>query len=67
MTPEEAIVAATINGAFAMGVAAETGSISKGKRANLLITKPIDSYNALPYHFGMHQIDRVLLNGDDIV
>jgi len=67
MTPEEAIVAATINGAFAMGVAQETGSISKGKRANLIITKPIDSYNAIPYHFGTHQIETILLNGDEIV
>lgn len=67
MTPEEAIVAATINGAFAMGIAQETGSISKGKLANLIITKPIDSYNAIPYHFGMHQIETILLNGDEIV
>lgn len=67
MTPEEAIVAATINGAFAMGVASETGSISKGKRANLIITKPIPSFNAMPYHFGSHQIDTILINGDEII
>lgn len=66
MTPEEAIVAATINGAFAMGVANEVGSITKGKKANLIITKPINSYNAIPYNFGFHQIDCVLLNGIDI-
>lgn len=66
MTPEEAIVAATINGAFAMGVAHEVGSITKGKKANLIITKPINSYNAIPYNFGFHQIDSVLLNGIDI-
>lgn len=63
MTPEEAIVAATINGAFAMGVADETGSISKGKRANVIITKPIHSYNAIPYHFGTDQIETILING----
>lgn len=67
MTPEEAIIAATINGAFAMGVAHETGSITKGKRANLLITKPIDSYNAIPYCFGTHQLEAILLNGENIL
>ncbi len=67
MTPEEAIVAATINGAFAMGVADSVGSISKGKKANLIITKAISSYNALPYQFGMHQIDSILLNGDKLL
>ncbi len=67
MTPEEAIIAATINGAFAMNVAKDTGSITKGKRANLIITKPIDSYNAIPYHFGMHQIESILLNGDEVL
>ena len=64
MTPAEAIVAATINGAFAMDVAKETGSITKGKKANLIITKPLPSYNAIPYHFGQHQIDKVIVNGE---
>ncbi|ANH61250.1 imidazolonepropionase [Dokdonia donghaensis] len=64
MTPAEAIVAATINGAFAMDVAKETGSITKGKKANLIITKPLPSYNAIPYHFGQHQIDEVIVNGE---
>ena len=67
MTPEEAIVAATINGAFAMGVASQTGSISKGKLANLIITKPLKSFHAMPYHFGMHQIEILLINGDELV
>lgn len=64
MAPAEAIVAATINGAFAMDVAKETGSITKGKKANLIITKPLPSYNAIPYHFGQHQIDKVIVNGE---
>ena len=64
MTPAEAIIAATINGAFAMDVAAETGSITKGKKANLIITKPLPSYNAIPYHFGESQIDTIIVNGD---
>lgn len=67
MTPAEAIVAATINGAFAMGVASTTGSISKGKLANLIITKPMASFHAMPYSFGMHQIDTILINGDELV
>ena len=63
MTPQEAIVAATINAAFAMGVADEVGSITKGKRANLIITKPLKSFNALPYYFGNHCIEDVLIDG----
>ena len=63
MTPEEAIIAATINGAFAMDVASETGSITKGKKANLIITTPQKSYNTIPYRFGHHQIDQLILNG----
>ena len=63
MTPEEAINAATINGAYAMGIENEYGSISRGKRANLIITKPIPSYNFLPYAFSEDHIDKVLING----
>lgn len=63
MTPEEAIIAATINGAFAMDVASETGSITKGKKANLMITTPQKSYNAIPYRFGQHQIEQLIVNG----
>ncbi|MFC4634235.1 imidazolonepropionase [Dokdonia ponticola] len=64
MTPEEAIIAATINGAFAMDVASKVGSITKGKKANLIITTPQKSYNTLPYRFGYHQIDQLILNGE---
>ena len=49
MTPEEAINAATINGAYAMGISDTHGSITVGKKANLIITKPITSYYQLPY------------------
>jgi imidazolonepropionase len=63
MTPEEAINAATINGAYAMGVQNEVGSITKGKRANLIITKPIPNYYQIPYSFGTNLIDKVLING----
>ncbi|MDM1379460.1 imidazolonepropionase [Myroides marinus] len=63
MTPEEAINAATINGAYAMGVEKEYGSITKGKKASLIITKPLHSFYELPYAFGTNHIDQVILNG----
>ena len=63
MTPEEAINAATINGAYAMNLLETHGSISKGKKANLIITKQIPSYSYLPYAFGNNLIDKVLING----
>lgn len=66
MFPEEAINAATINGAFAMGLEKEVGSITVGKRANLIITKPIPSIAYIPYAFGSNLIDRVLVNGGQL-
>ena len=63
MTPEEAINAATINGAYAMGISATHGSISIGKKANLIITKPISSYYQIPYAFGSNLIEDVILDG----
>ena len=63
MTPEEAINAATINGAYAMGISETHGSITKGKRANLIITKDITSYYQLPYAFGTNLIDEVIIEG----
>lgn len=64
MTPEEAINAATINGAYAMGLESEVGSITKGKIANLIITKEIPNYYQIPYSFGTDLIDKVLINGE---
>ena len=63
MTPEEAINAATINGAYAMGLAATHGSISKDKKANLIITKKVPGYAYLPYAFGSNHIEQVMING----
>jgi imidazolonepropionase len=63
MTPEEAINAATLNGAYAMGLSNQIGSITKGKKANLIITKEMTSINYLPYAFGSDLIDTVLVNG----
>lgn len=66
MTPAEAINAATINGAYAMGISDMYGSITKGKKANLIITKEVPSYNYLPYAFGNNHIDTVIINGISI-
>lgn len=63
MTPEEAINAATINGAYAMGISATHGSITRGKKANILLTKPVTSYYQLPYSFGTNLIDKVMIEG----
>ena len=63
MTPEEAINAATINGAYAMGISETHGSITIGKKANFIITKPISSLYQLPYAFGSNLIDRVYIEG----
>ncbi len=66
MLPEEAINAATINGAFAMELQNEAGSISIGKKANLIFTKPIPSIAYLPYSFSHNCIDKVMINGQFI-
>ena len=63
MTPEEAINAATINGAYAMGISNMYGSITRGKKANLIITKKVHSYAFLPYSFGDNLIESVIING----
>lgn len=63
MTPEEAINAATINGAYAMGLSESHGSITKGKKANLILTKSISSYYQIPYAFGSNLIESVFING----
>jgi len=63
MTPEEAINAATINGAYAMDLSKTHGSITNGKVANVFITKEIPSYSFIPYAFGSNLIDQVILNG----
>lgn len=64
MIPEEAINAATINGAYAMEVEKICGSISKGKLANLIVTKPIPSIAYLPYSFGSNLVDKVMIAGE---
>ncbi len=66
MLPEEAINAATLNGAYAMGLEDQVGSITVGKLANLIVTKRLPSFGAIPYNFGMPVVDRVLLSGEII-
>jgi imidazolonepropionase len=63
MTPEEAINAVTLNGAFAMDVNDELGSITIGKKANLIFTKKMPSLSYLPYSFGENLIDKVMIKG----
>lgn len=63
LLPEEAINAVTMNGACAMELQHELGSITRGKKANLIITKPINSINNIPYSFGSNLIDTVIING----
>ncbi len=64
MFPEQAINAATLNGAAAMELSKDYGSIAVGKKANLLITKPMPSIAYLPYSFGESQVDKVIINGE---
>jgi imidazolonepropionase len=66
MTPNEAINAATINGAYAMNLNEELGSITKGKLASFFITKEIASHNIIPYNFGNNQIQSVYIKGKKV-
>lgn len=63
LLPEEAINAATLNGAYAMDLGEVLGSITPGKRANLIFTGPIPSLSYLPYAFGSNLIEKVMING----
>lgn len=63
MLPQEAINAATINGAYAMEMENMLGSITIGKKANLIFTKPVPSLAYLPYSFGENLVDKVMING----
>lgn len=63
MLPEEAINAATINGAYAMQAHTVVGSITPGKHANLILTKPVPSLAYLPYSFGSNLIEQVYIRG----
>ncbi len=64
MLPEEAINAATLNGAYAMDIGNELGSITIGKKGNLIFIRPIPSIAYIPYSFGSDLIDKVMINGE---
>jgi len=64
LLPEEAINAATLNGAHAMELGQELGSITVGKKANLILTRPIPSLAYLPYAFGSNLVEKVMLKGE---
>jgi imidazolonepropionase len=64
LLPEEAINAATLNGAHAMDLGQELGSITVGKKANLIVTKPVPSLAYLPYAFGSNLVDKVMIKGE---
>lgn len=66
MLPEEAINAATLNAAFALGLEQEIGSITRGKKANIIITSPMDSIARIPYSFGTNPVWKTLVNGYEI-
>jgi imidazolonepropionase len=66
MTPEEAINAATLNGAYAMNLSKSHGSITIGKVANLILTQDIPSIGFLPYAFGSNLIEKVMIRGEFI-
>lgn len=63
MTPNEAFNAVTYNGAAAMELQHEVGSITRGKKANFIISKTLPSFNLIPYSFGSNLMDRVYING----
>jgi imidazolonepropionase len=64
MLPEEAINAATLNGAFAMSLEDDVGSIAPGKLANLIVTHPVPSLAYVPYAFGSDHIAQVMIRGE---
>ncbi len=63
LLPEEVINAVTLNGAYAMGVEQELGSVAPGKRANLIILKHMSSIAYIPYSYGENKVDTMIING----
>jgi imidazolonepropionase len=64
LTPEEALHACTINGAYAMGISDELGTISRDKKANVFISKKIPTVEFMPYYYGSNKVETVILNGE---
>jgi imidazolonepropionase len=66
MTPAEAVTAATINAAHALGKGSSLGSLEFGKSADLLILS-VPDYREIPYHFGVNQVELVMKDGAVLV
>ncbi|MDE6556794.1 MAG: imidazolonepropionase, partial [Duncaniella sp.] len=66
LTPAESLNATTLNGAFAMGLSGDYGSIARGKIANFYITRPLPSPEFYPYAYATPVISRVFLNGREL-
>jgi imidazolonepropionase len=67
MTPAEAINAATLNGAYAMGLSRDYGSVTVGKVANFFLTVPMPSVAFMPYAYTTPLISRIFLRGEEVV
>jgi imidazolonepropionase len=67
MTPEEVINAATLNSAFAMGLGETHGSVTIGKAASLIITRPIPSLEFIPYAFSTPLVENLILDGKIVI
>ncbi len=63
LTPEEALAALTINGAAALGLSADRGAVSVGRRADLVVSKPVPSLAYLPYSFGEELVEQTIIGG----
>lgn len=66
LTPEEALSALTINGAAALGLSADRGAISVGRRADVVISKPVPSLAYIPYSFGEDLVESVIIGGTKV-
>lgn len=66
LTPEEALNAVTMNGAYALGLSEKMGSITRGKEASFFITKPLPSYAYIPYAFGENHVKKAFIKGEQV-
>jgi imidazolonepropionase len=63
MTPAEALVASTINAAYALDRGEQTGSLEPNKKADLVIWE-VEDYREIPYHYGVNLVDTVIKDGN---
>ncbi|MDP1726413.1 MAG: imidazolonepropionase [Bacteroidota bacterium] len=63
LTPEEAINACTINGAYALELSKSLGSITKGKLGSVIITREMPSLAYMPYSFGVDMVEQTIIKG----